>query len=525
MTKNPNNLALQYAAELKAADNARVSDQKLANDNDVPEFHVQTTGAGLTELYETIRNASKYEEENLQLTHAIERFLTPYFFKSIATANADIGADLITELTMTGYLANDSIKEPVVDKISKLANSYLQLANKIKDANRDQIARWIIKPLSVEIEHCLVHRYVEQAFINLAFNYFIDAINETSLREGATEELSDAYQASVYIAVQRALLGKEEAAVRQNLMERYQISTDKPADYVSFNQQIDQAINSKITHRLTKLISRHGAVWRIIYRTSQNDDSLYNHINDEKSFLGSFNATIEDSYDKIRHKINRGVIRSIIFIVITKFIIGIAIEVPYDIWINGAVLLLPLVVNLALPPIYMALLRLTLTMPDKLNTKALHREASRILYRAPSDRPILRWQRKQFSKTYTILYWLVVLGVFGGISWLLVTLAKFEWVHIIIFFVFISTASFLGFRLSRLVRKIEVGAESQSLILVLRDFIYMPFVSVGQKINETYTKINLVSRLLDILVEMPLKTILGQLRRWGSFMSARRDDL
>jgi len=117
------------------------------------------------------------------------------------------------------------------------------------------------------------------------------------------------------------------------------------------------------------------------------------------------------------------------------------------------------------------------------------------------------------------------LVVFGGISWLLVRYANFEWIHLVIFFTFISTASFLGFRLSRQIREIEVGDEAQNSVTMLRDFVYMPFVAVGRRISEGYSKLNIVSRFLDMFVELPLKTILGFVRRWGSFLSAKKDDL
>ena len=70
-----------------------------------------------------------------------------------------------------------------------------------------------------------------------------------------------------------------------------------------------------------------------------------------------------------------------------------------------------------------------------------------------------------------------------------------------------------------------MGDEAQTTASILRDFIYMPFVAVGQKISETYSKLNIVSRAMDMFIELPLKTIIGFLRRWGNFMSTKRDDL
>ena len=103
---------------------------------------------------------------------------------------------------------------------------------------------------------------------------------------------------------------------------------------------------------------------------------------------------------------------SVIFLIITKFIIGIAAEVPYDLFIHGQVMWLPLTVNLLLPPIYMVILRLTLVMPDTRNTRALNREASRILYQPLLKRPFITGYKRNFSKVTRYLRVLSLLPLF-----------------------------------------------------------------------------------------------------------------
>ena len=192
--------------------------------------------------------------------------------------------------------------------------------------------------------------------------------------------------------------------------------------------------------------------------------------------------------------------------------------------VNGHIGWLALSVNLLTPPLYMIALRLTLLMPSAENTRALHREITRILFEPVPTKPFLGVRpKKKFSAGYNIAYALAIIAVFGGFGYLLVQYARFEWIHLGIFFFFISTASFLGFRLSRAIREIEVGEEAQTSVTMLRDFLYMPFVAVGRRISETYAQFNIISRFLDMFVELPLKTILGFVRQWGSFLSAKKD--
>lgn len=518
--KQANQLTLSFANDLAAAKQLQYQLHQSVDDDD-EELHIQTTGASLTELYESLRNASQNAEESLQLMHAINRFIGP-FFAVDATKLKKPGEALVAELTMTGYLANDSIKRSQAVYISNLIRQSVSLKNRLaKSYGKQQTDRWVVQPLSARIESLLRDHSKDQALANLAFNYFLGAIDIEQIA-GCRPSM---YEATLYMAVQKALLGREEPSIRLNLIDRYGVVANRYADYARFNAQIDQAIDSKLLDQLVRVVNRHGAVFRTINRASQNDDNFSQHLLSEKAFCGPFIAAIEEAYAEVNRGINRGIFRSVIFLIITKFIIGVAAEVPYDLVVHHQVAWLPLAVNLLLPPVYMIMLRLTLVMPDSRNSKALIREASRILYRPLPSQPFIAGRRRNFGKIYNFIYALVIIATFSGVGWLLIHFAHFEWIHLIIFFIFISTASFLGFRLSRSIRKIEVGDEAQTTATILRDFIYMPFVAVGQKISETYSKINIVSRMLDMFVELPVKTIVGFLRRWGNFMSAQRDDL
>jgi hypothetical protein len=94
-----------------------------------------------------------------------------------------------------------------------------------------------------------------------------------------------------------------------------------------------------------------------------------------------------------------------------------------------------------------------------------------------------------------------------------------------VFFTFLSTASFLGFRLSRQIRELEAMESSQDGITIIRDFLYIPFVVVGRWISEKYSRINIVAMMLDMVIELPMKTVLHLIRQWGAFIASKKDEL
>ena len=116
---------------------------------------------------------------------------------------------------------------------------------------------------------------------------------------------------------------------------------------------------------------------------------------------------------------------------------------------------------------------------------------------------------------------LVILGL---VAWALLAL-QFTFVHIIIFVIFISAASFLSFRLGHMVRELELVRSKSNFVTMIRDFVYLPFVVLGQWMSDKYSKLNIITIMLDMLIEMPLKTILRLLRQWNAFIDERKDNL
>jgi hypothetical protein len=517
--REPNVLAKKFAHELRLVRDAQNRD--LDNNEMQEKLHVQTTGAGLTYLYESLRNASENAEENLLLMRAVRRFFKRVYLTPDFKLN-DIGEELVTELTLAGYLENDSVTMKTVDEISRLVRNYTHLRIRLlQKFPRETADRWALNPMSAAIEHKLRDHRLNAAFADFAYNYFLNAIDVKAV----FGEKPASYEATLFMAVQQSLLRADPAAIRLSLVTRYQIPLNHPVEFAKFNAQVDQIVASPALERLVHLVDRHGAPLRIALLAASSDDNAAERLDSDKSYSEQYNLAIAEAYKSVSKHISRGIVRSVIFLVITKFIIGVAIEVPYDIWVHGVIQWLPLVVNLVLPPLYMIALRLTLLMPSSGNTHALNREITRILFEPIPSKPFIKGRQKTFGAGWNLAYGIIIIAVFTGVAWLLMHYAHFEWIHLAIFFLFISTASFLGFRLSRSIREIEIGDEAQTSVTTLRDFLYMPFVAVGRKINETYARINIVSRFLDMFVELPLKTILSFIRRWSSFLSAKKDDL
>ena len=517
--KEPNALAKQFARTLRAVRESRNRERVASETHD--KLHVQTIGASLTYLYESLRNASENTGENLLLMQAIQRF----FKRTYLTPDpklSEVGEELITELTLAGYLENDSITIKTTDEISHLVRDYSHLRDKLLQKFPRKVAdSWTLEPMSAAIEQKLRdHHQLNVVFADFAYNYFLGAINTTAI----FGEKPASYEATLFVAVQQSLLHADPAAIRLSLTSRYQVPLGHAAEFAKFNVQVDQIMVSTALKRLTHLVERHGAPFRILL-TKLTDEDLFLALESEKAFAGIFNRAVTESYISIKKEVNRGIFRSVVLLSVTRFLVFIATEVPYNLVNYNSERWLPLIINLFSPAVYMLALRLTLAMPGINNSRALNREITRILFEPVPDKPpIGRDGKRKFGAGYNVVYVIIFFSIFVGLGYLLVAFARFNWFDLVKFFLFLSMASFLGFRMSRKIRSIEIGDEAQNGVTMLRDLVYMPFVVMGRKINEIYSKFNIISNLLDMLIELPLKTILGFVRRWSAFLSAKKDD-
>src|SRR4051812_18096604 len=97
-----------------SVDLARSSDEKT---------HIAGVAAGLYVAYERLRNAAEYTEQHLLLRAAIERFLRRTILFSGSMAN--VGHELVVELTESGYLHNDTVAIGTVKLIDNFIAQYV----------------------------------------------------------------------------------------------------------------------------------------------------------------------------------------------------------------------------------------------------------------------------------------------------------------------------------------------------------------------------------------------------------------
>lgn len=519
MSEQSTSLSQLLAGQLIQAH--RNDQQAYENHTKGARLEIPVTGTLLSNAYEQLRNSAEYAEEHLLLQRAIKRFCKLNLFLTKQRADL-LGQDLVVDLVQAGYLQNGRIGTETASKLNHIIKNYMEAYGRLRQAhvNCETAMEWMLAFISVEAESLLNPHSYQRVSVHLAYQHFLRVIDKNRIM-GSTDNKD--YEACMYIAVHQALLKSDIDIVRHDLFIINKLSTDDISGFRAFNEQIDQLFTNKLTLRLKRIVSRYGAPFRVLKSMIDDRPDISTLLQDKQAFMDAYRTQIHNEFKQVKHRLARGLYKSIVFIIITKLIIGIAIEVPYDILVYGSVALVPLAVNLLFPPLYMASLKFGLHPPPPSHAQPLHRYMETVLY-GDGNLRISTTEKKSESPSVQLLYALlfsvpVVLCIF------ILQKIGFNFVQMIIFFMFFSTASFLGFRLSTIVRELELTSRQTGLLVSLRDFFYFPFILSGQWLSRKYGKLNLVAHFLDIAIEMPLKAILRLVRQWIRFLNDKRDEL
>lgn len=519
-----NKTGQQLLTELSYAKQADETAHKIRAHQE--KVNIVGAGGALTAAYEQLRNAAENTEEHLLVQKAIRRFYRQLFVTRDEQLIRESGGELAIELTFAGYVPNDTLTRQQIEEFSMLAAQHYDAHVKLqarKGMSQEKTNGWVLDVLAYRIAQIVHPHYGDAAYINTVYSYFADTIVPSQVTDKAIDP--DEYSTALFAAVHKALLKSDVMTIRGAVLDRYRVLVDADTErFIAYNQRIDAIVRDKMTDKLYHMIDHKGAPFRIIRQMIEDKPNVTEQLVRRDVFLDEYEKQVNHEYANIMKRVNHAIVRSVIFLIITKVLIGVSIEVPYDLLVYGFIHWQPLVINLLFPPIYMVALRLTLNVPGYANTTALVDHAAAILYNDQKMMLNKKATPQRYGTAFSAVYAVLALIIFGAVTYGLVRLG-FAWIHIIIFFVFISGASFLGFRLSHLIRELEIVKTSNNGLTMLRDLVYLPFVVLGRWMSEKYSQVNIVAVALDMLIELPLKTVLRLVRQWGAFLDDRKDNI
>lgn len=490
-----------------------------------PKIKVSETLSSVASFYERLRYTIDYKKEHLLRRNAIERILK-------RTTSAET---LIKELIWAKYIKNDFYPLAKVNEINRIVAKYLALAKQFPAGWRD----WLLSVASCEIEESLDPALESVDVLAVAIGVWF-AEEFAWQQSGLTEEEKENQLA---IAVHRSLLRSDEAKSAHFLLRRRcrdwtnesaESLTGKSNEVYQIFLQIKESLANPIQPKLYRFVQRQVAAFQILKSLiEENTQKADQVISDPENFKETIFRICEEKYNEIKDRVNRGIVRSIIYIFITKVLFAIAVEIPYEYYLLGRISVFPLLTTIAVPLFFVFLVGATIKRPDEANTERIIEIISSFVYPRTKDLSAGDHQAVEFSfaqgkrglrqQVFETFYWVLFFGIFALVTYIL-KIAGFTFVGIGIFFVFLSLILLFGYRVKFSASELNVTSLKENLASNLLTNVSLPFLDLGVWLADQFAQLNFLIVFFDFLIEAPFKNIIAIVDEWTTYLREKKEE-
>ncbi len=488
--------------------------------------------AEIATWYEKFRTAMDYREDEVILRSTIERILKRRLL--LGGNGKTVAAPLIRELVWARYFPDSSVPESQVTKVAEAIDLYLKLEEKIHKhhhISKGVLNEWIMHLLSSEIEHILKPNDPKDVMSNFIFRIFKDLV--TMIDD--TEEVRDL---QVFIAVRRAYASDDLAFLRYHLFIQYfgvltEEKIDKVAEhFLTAYRQIEYQFKYPAKDKIHTYIKNQTIPFLIL------DDVLRKHrgkaytlISNEDTLNSEILAACNARYKSVTGKVRRAIVRSVIFIFVTKAVFALFVEGAFERLFYGRTYWSSIIINILTPPILMIIVGLLMPSPNRENSYRILRKINTILYDEPPQITTPLVVKKRPNKVDPLLWivfallWLGTAALsFGAVIFILTKFGVNPFSQGVFIF-FLAIVSFVSYRINRTAHKYILKDKKDNLGSLVFDFFFMPVIQIGRRLTLTMTQINIFLYIFDFIIETPFKGIFAFFEQWFSFLRSQREKL
>lgn len=501
------------------------------------KIHVSDTVSRLAFVYEKIRNIIDYKEEHLLRKNAIHRILKR---RLLGGGTGETTArPLIVELIQARYLPNDKVPETRVVTVERIIDRYLSLSHFSGQAHgwqdRDEQHRWLIGLCSVEIEQALASNARDIAMAEAMYEVMIRDLIITD-----AEKLDQKVRnLQIFLSIHRALLKADETMIAYALFRLYipEWHTLEPDGiqalahrFVEVRNEIETQQHHKSAELFLRTMKRYTAFFWIMRDVAEEKPSAAVAIFASPTlFDEAIRRAAARRYADARVRLRRSVVRSFIFIFMTKMLLAFVVEVPFELFVKGVVDRQTLAINTIFHPIFMFLIAATTPVPGKKNTDKLIIGSHEIVYKDSGRQLVkkIRMPRRRgplMRSAVALLYAATFVITFGAIVKVL-SILGFNIVSGLLFVFFLTIISFFAVRIRISAREFVVLEQREGAFGFLVDFFSLPVLRVGRWISLRAPKINIVLFIFDFLIEAPFKSFLDILEELTSFLREKKEEI
>lgn len=498
------------------------------------KYAVSRTVSTLAVLYEKARNAVEFRAEHLVRRAAIERIIKRRIL--LNGSASDIAENLVLELLWAKYIDSSFIDDAKVTEIQGIIQRYVQLKHSLfSSSSKYQGITWdaIMGIASSEIDESIMSARKREALNNLFYQAIRSKISLPQREDKYVNMLT-------YISVERAFAQADDALINFHLVQliypewftlKQTPSIEQEETLIRSMVLILNGLRDPQGLKLSRYIRKHTPPFLLLRDFFfEYGDTARSIIENSTLFEQKLHEIAARRYEEIGSKVRRAVVRSIIYIFLTKMVFALALEAPVDIFITKHIEYIPLIINSVFPPILLFLVAGLFSVPGIDNTKLLIERIHRIIYhfdeaKIEGDKFTLKESARRpiLSAVFSLFYLLAFLISFGIIG-IILTQLKFNIASQIIFIFFVTLVSFFAYRIRQSAKEYEV-VERQGMFEPAVDFFFLPILHAGYWLSGEIAKINIFIFLFDFILEAPLKVIFEVVEEWIRFVRMKKEEI
>ena len=471
---------------------------------------VISTAAG---FYEKVRYMVDYREEHTIRRSAIERILRRILFIQNSRPTGEL---LLQELVESKYVTKELVGPQMIAEVDAVLAQYLVLLNGARIQTREM--RHVVSFAASAVD--VVLSPVSHAIDTGTAEAFYATVRTSVSNPSASSVLLDM---QTYCACYRALLGSDDQMLAYALWRHATaaLTPEQCAQQLSaLILSIEHALKDEMQWTLARRLKDEAIFFRVIREIVREKGSGAHAVLSDRGRIATFTHEFLDKRLSLEQtRIQRSGVRAVMYLLMTKLILVAVVEWPYEHFILGSVNYVPLAINALFHPLLLFGLTRRVGVPGSENTEAIVDGVFQIVTRGAPRALTVRANRQ--AGIFGIIYFLMTLGLFGGVAALL-QLLDFTIVGGALFVLFLALVMYFAFRVRYRAAQWKVSAEETGVFFVWQ-LLALPIVRAGQWLSRSFSSINLIVVVMDFILETPFRLLLNFSHQFLLYMREQAD--
>lgn len=508
-----------------------------AKPDDISALSVSQTVSFFALVYERVRNAVEYRDDHLILRAAIERILKRRF--SLNPDGRGEAENLLRELLWARYFDNGVLGVEDTITIQNLINKYVLLCRQLVVGRDSELKlyldQFLLDLLTCEVEEALKP---QSAQIQSNLTFFIYQVLRRKIKiEGLKEDQKDTF---FLVAIEKVFGKSDRSYLRYHLFTTFyktlagyserelsSLMTKLPTIF----KKIDDMVANPYVDNLVKFTRKQLPPFLILFSLIKNKaNELQTILTDKEKLWNEVDQTCREKYQQLGARVRTLAVRSFIYILLTKMIFAIILEIPVSNYFYGEVSRNAIIINSIFPPILMVIILSFFKIPGEENTRKIYRRLidiinedkifeTRVAFvpkKSAPKRPVLIFG---FTIFYTFTFLITLSLIYEGLTYI-----QFNLVSQSIFIFFVSVVTFFSYRIRQITKELRLE-EKPSIFSPVVDFFFMPLLALGKFFSSEIAKLNFFIFIFDFIIEAPFKLIFEVVEEWISFVRKRKEEI